>query len=504
MKVSVKSIIGVDGVMISVSVNVNISLADNVISSASVVDASIISLLGVSIILVTLNIGLDSVEVETGIAVTDSSDVGVRLEVTNKDTSLVDGLVTVGLDNSTKLNVSTSEVNNVVSTVALASGVESTTSVGEIVISTIVVVFINGVDKTEVVMTEETTDSTGLLSIMMVVSMGTTVIVGIIISVSRARLVVTRSLCIDKLSALDDGVANTEDENMEEIDNVGKLSTIDDGISIGEDVDVGEIVSKVGIDVSMPVNKGEFVSVITEGTVGRVKMDGIEIGILVGDKTSVLVVGDNIGITDVVSTSVIVTKNISVLLNNVLVVMAAVSSDVVKVSEGVIITSVVKELRIVRLENGIDTEAVVTSTSTEILDTEVVTKTGILRKDNEGDVLKIGELAITVEMLVISITDMLDIVVVEDNTVLSKVKPNVVWSAENKVEVVSTGTTVVGSTVITGEDGKMVTTETIVSVKVGAEENVAIGVVVTGSVTVDMATVVVEITSVAAAVVRTT
>ena len=163
------------------------------------------------------------------------------------------------------------------------------------------------------------------------------------------------------------------------------------------------------------------------------------------------------------------------------------------------ITSVVKELRIVRLESGIDAETVVMLTSTKILDTEVATKTGVLRKVNEVDALKIGELGTNVEMLVFSITDALGIIELANDTV-SEVKPNVVWSAENKDEVVNTATKVVGSTVTTGEDGRTVTTGTTVVVKIGTEENVVVGVVVTGSIAVDMTAVVVVITSVAAVV----
>lgn len=200
-----------------------------------------------------------------------------------------------------------------------------------------------------------------------------------------------------------------------------------------------------------------------------------------------------------------VTRNISLLLKTELVVMATVGSNVVKASEGVNVTSVVKELRTVKLENidivniGIVEDMVVTLS----IDTlGVVNMTGVLRKlVSTGDKDELDSMGISTEVLAASVTTILDVAAMVNGVVT----PNVVWLDENKDEVITTETMVVGSTVTTGEDNKMVTTGTIVVVKIASEENVAITVVVTGcSVVGRMAIVLVLVVMPVTSVVRTT
>ena len=100
VRVSVISIIVVDGVMISVS------LIDNVILGTSVVSVAVF---------VTLNVGLVSVEVKMieVNGVVGSVVLATTLGIVTKDTSLIDGVITTGVDVSTKLKVGMS-VNSVV------------------------------------------------------------------------------------------------------------------------------------------------------------------------------------------------------------------------------------------------------------------------------------------------------------------------------------------------------------------------------------------------------
>ena len=93
------------------------------ILGTSVVNVST-SLLRVTIIaLVISNVGLGSTKVEAGVVIVKRGDADVMLGVVKKDTSLIDGAITVGVSVSSKLKVGTS-VN---CTVVLASEVSVTT-----------------------------------------------------------------------------------------------------------------------------------------------------------------------------------------------------------------------------------------------------------------------------------------------------------------------------------------------------------------------------------------
>ena len=89
----------------------------------SVVNVST-SLLRVTITaLVISNVGLGSAKVEAGVVIVKRGDADVMLGVVKKDTSLIDGAITVGVSVSSKLKVGIS-VN---CTVVLASEVSVTT-----------------------------------------------------------------------------------------------------------------------------------------------------------------------------------------------------------------------------------------------------------------------------------------------------------------------------------------------------------------------------------------
>lgn len=457
----------VDRVMTSVS------LMDNVILGTSVVNVSTIALLGVTIIVLeTLNIGVASVEVETRVLTIKRDDDDVTLGIVNKEISsliIVDG---VGVNTvSTGLKVGMSE-NSVVSTVVLGSAVKVTMGVNGVGVSNRVVSSNGVVDMAGVAMMEETASDTEV-SITdgndgMVVSSMDTTVVGIITSVNTGELAMIISLCVDKLNSLEDGV------------------------TINENTDVGVTVNVSNIDVSMSVSKGELVATGTEDTVNRVEIDALETGTLITDETGMLVLGSKVRITDVGSTNVVVTTktvdaiDISVLLSSELVVMTEVGSNDVEVTKGVITTSVIKELGTVRVDNGIDNGTLVMPIPNDVLGSSkvaVVTKSDVLKIiGTEGDVINGGRLDsidVNVEMLIDSTSDTLDIIGVINDWVIS----NVVWSAENKDDVSTGITIVVGSTDNTGEDGKIVTTGVIVVVKMGTEENVITGTVVTGCIT---------------------
>ena len=134
-----------------------------------------------------------------------------------------------------------------------------------------------------------------------------------------------------------------------------KIGTL---VDENEDTTVGEMLIRLGIVVSTSVNKSE-VKLVPAGI-----EDDVSRGMLVDNKTGMLVVvGVKVRKTDV-SSPVVITVNVSIAM----VVMVAVgSSNVVKDTEGVIITSVAKDLRIAKLENGIDIGRVVVSTTTNVL-----------------------------------------------------------------------------------------------------------------------------------------
>ena len=447
VKVSLISATVVDGVMTSVSLIIVVSLMDIVMLGTSVVNVSITSLLGLTnIALVILNIGLAIVEVETGVVTTKIDD-EVILPVVNNETS---SLITDGVGGnivSTGLNVGMS-VKSVVCTVVLGSEVRVTTSVSGVGVSTRVVSSNGVVDMTGVAMMEETASDAEVSTtdVTIVSSMDTTV-VGTLTSVNIGKLVKIISLCVDKLNSLEDGV------------------------TINENTDVGVTVNVSGTDVSMSVIKGEVVATGTED----------ETGTLINDETGMLVLGSSVRTTDVGSI------DISVLLNSELVVMKAVGSNDVKVSEGVITTSVLKELGTIRLENGIDNGTLVTAIPNDVLgtsDVEVVTKSEVLKNAIiEDDVInggKLDSIDVNVEVLIDCTSDTLDIIGVINDWVISIV----VWSADNKDDVVGIGNIiVVSSTDNTGEDGNIVTTGVNDVVKMESEENVIIGTVVTGCTT---------------------
>ena len=453
----------VDRVMTSVS------LIDNVILGTSVVNVSTIALLGVTIIaLETLNIGVASVEVETRVLTIKRNDDDVTLCIVNKETLslIVDG---VGVNTvSTGLKVCMSE-NSVVSTVVLGSAVKVTMGVSGVGVF-IRVVSNNGVvDMAGVTMMEETASDTEVGTTdgndgIVVSSMYITV-VGMITSGELAMII---SLSVDKLNSLEDGV------------------------TIKENTDVGVTVNVSNIDVSMSVSKGELVATGTEDTVNRVERDALETGTLIIDETGMLVLGSKVRITDVGSTNVVVTTkivdamDISVLLSCELVAMTEVGSNDVEVTEGVITTSVIKELGTVRLNNGIDKGTLVMPIPNDVLgssDIALVTKSDVLKiVGTEGGVINGGRLDsidVNVEKLIDSTSDTLDIIGVVNDWLIS----NVVWSAENKDDVSTGITIVVGCTDNTGEDGKIVTIGVIVVVKMGTEENVLTDTVVTGCIT---------------------
>ena len=161
-----------------------------------------------------------------------------------------------------------------------------------------------------------------------------------------------------------------------------------------------------------------------------------------------------------------VTTNVSVMVNGELVVVA-IGPKVVKDAEGVIITSVTKELGIGRLESDSDIGKVVRST-TDVLgnsNTEVVsTSEEPSNVAIDGDVINKNEVGSIIAVLL------------GENTIdgLKDIgKSIVVWSVE--IEIVGRGIVVDSSTENTGEDGRMVTTGMLVAVKMGSEENETVG-----------------------------
>lgn len=396
----------VDRVMTSVS------LIDNVILGTSVVNVLSIVLLGVTIIaLETLNIGVGSVEVETSVLTIKRDDDDVTLGIVNKEISsliIVDG---VGVNTvSTGLKVGMSE-NSVVSTVVLGSAVKVTMGVNGVGVSNRVVSSNGVVDMAGVAMMEETASDTEVGTTdgndgMVVSSMYITV-VGIIMSGELAMII---SLCVDKLNSLEDG------------------------ITINENIDVGVTVNVSNIDVSMSVSKGELVATGTEDTVNRVEIVALETGTLITDETGMLVLGSKVRITEVGSTNVVVTTkvvdaiDISVLLSSELVAMTEVGSNDVEVTEGMITTSVIKELGTVRLDNGIDNGTLVMPIPNDVLgssDIASVTKSDVLKIiGTEGDVINGGRLDsidVNVEILIDSTSDTLDIIGVVNDWVISNV-----------------------------------------------------------------------------------
>ena len=338
------------------------------------------------------------------------------------------------------------------------------------------VIMTEGIVGTEVI----TADENGRT---LVSSMDTTVTVGTIISVNMDGLAIT-SLCVDKMNSLENGVVTNENADVGETvsnvvivvsisvnkselklvsaetkDSVSKGMLVGDktGMLVGEneDTDVGKMVTREVVSTSVNKSELKIVSVGIEGDVSR--------GMLVDNRS---VVDANVRKTDV-SSPVVVTKNVSILVNSELVVavMVPVGSNV---TEGVIITSVAKELRIGRLENGIDIGRVVASITTDVLgnsDVKVVTMSAELTKISiDGDVINRLDPKNT-ELLVGSITDTLGVI----KDVVTPII--VVWSAKNEDEIVRKGK-VVGSTENTGEDGNTVTTGMTVVVKMRSEENV--------------------------------
>ena len=147
-----------------------------------------------------------------------------------------------------------------------------------------------------------------------------------------------------------------------------------------------------------------------------------------------LVLGSKVRITDVGSTNVVVTTkivdaiDISVLLNSELVAMTEVGSNDVEVTEGMITTSVIKELGTVRLDNGIDNGTLVMPIPNDVLgssDIVLVTKSDVLNiVGTEGDVINGGRLDsidVNVEILIDSTSDTLDIIGVVNDWVISSV-----------------------------------------------------------------------------------
>lgn len=490
------------GAMISVSLNITVSLTDNVILGISVVNISM-SLLGVGITALVISIvGLGTI-VEAGVVTVKRGDADVMLGVVNKDTSLIDGVITVGVSVSSKLKVGTS-VNCTVSTVVLASEVKVTrVGVSTSVVSNngVEVTVTEGIVGTEV----STADKNGRT---VVSSMDTTVIVETIMSVNMDGLEITL-LCVDKINSLENSVVTNEDADVgETVSNVVSISvnkselrlvstgtkdSVNKGMLVGdktgvpvgenEDTDVGKTVMRVGIVVSTSVNKSEL-KVVSEVDVSR--------GMLVDNRIGV--VAPNVGKIDV-SSPAVVTKDVTILVNSelVVVVMVPVGSNV---TEGVITTSVGKELKITRLENGIDIGRVVASITTDVLgnsDVGVETMSEELTKVSvDGDVINRLDSKNT-ELLVGSTTDKLGVI-------KDMVTPIVVWSAENEDEIVRKGVIVVGSTENTGEDGNMVTTGMIVVVRMGSEENATADDCTTVGITIP----VLAITGSVTAVVRTT
>ena len=396
---------------------------DNVISGTSVVNISTTSLLGTRIIvLVILIVGLVSVEKGTGVVTINRDDVDITLGMVNKDTSslIIDGVIIMGVSVSTKLKLGRS-VKTVVSTVVLTSEVRVATTVNDAGVSTRVV-FNNGVDNIGVAMTEGIVGNievnTNDENMTVGSSLDTAVIVGmVIISVNTDDgLVMIRSLCVNKLNSLEDGIA------------------------INDDTSVGEMVSGPGIDVSISVNKRELVSKGTED---------VKSGMLVDDKAGRLEVRGNVRTTDVDSSDMVVTiKDTSVVLLN------ENESNDVKVAEGMIVESLTSLMKELRLDDGTDAGIVVMSTPKDVLDNsgmEVATKSEVLNKSvNEGDVINGGKL--------------------ESTLTNDEITPSVVWSADNKIDVIG--------------DGKIVTTGMVVAVKISSEENVTANVVVTDCITV--------------------
>ena len=411
---------------------------DNVISGTSVVNISTTSLLGTRIIvLVILKVGLVSVEVGTGVVTINRDDVDITLGMVNKDTSslIIDGVIIMGVSVSTKLKLGRSVKTAVVSTVVLTSEVKVATTVNDVGVSTRVV-FNNGVDNIGVTMTEGIVGNIEVNAndendMTVGSSLDTAVIVGMVIILVNTDdgLVMIRSLCVNKLNSLEDGIA------------------------INDDISVGETVSEPGIDVSISVNKRELVS---KGT------KDVKSGMLVDDKAGRLEVRGNVRTTDVDSSGMVVTiKDTSVVLLN------ENESNDVNVAEGMIVESLTSLMKKLRLDDGTDAGIVVMSTPKDVLDNsgmEVATKSEVLNKSvNEGDVINGGKLESTVTN--------------------DEITPSVVWSADNKIDVIG--------------DGKIVTTGMVVAVKISSEENVIASVVVTDCITVvGIITVVVGIISV--------
>ena len=468
VKVSLISTTVVDGVTTSVSLIITVSLMNIVTLGTSIVNVSITSLLGLTIItLVILNIGLASVEVETGVVTTKRDDEVILTVVNNETSSLITDGVGVNIV-STGLKVGIS-VKSVVSTVVVGSKVKVTMAESGVGVSTREVSSNGVVDMTGVAMMEETaSDAEVSTTDAMVVSSMDTTVVGILTSVNTGKLVMIMSLCVNKLNSLEDGV------------------------TIKENTDVGVTISVSVTNVSMSVIMGEVVTTGTED----------ETGTLINDETRMLVLGSNVRTTDVDST------DISVLLNNELVMMITVGSNDVKVTEGVITTSVIKELGAIRLENVNDNGTLVVTIPNDVLgtsDIEVVTKSEVLKNIvSEGNVINVGKLDsidVNIEALIDSTSDTLDIIGVISDWVISIV----VWSAENKDDVVGIGNIiVVGSTDNTGEDGNIVTTGITVVVKMDSEENITVGTVVTGCITEVGITAILVVTISVVAVVWTT
>ena len=468
VEVSLISTAVVDGVSTSVSLIITVSLMNIVTLGTSIVNVSITSLLGLTIItLVILNIGLASVEVETGVVTTKRDDEVILTVVNNETSSLITDGVGVNIV-STGLKVGIS-VKSVVSTVVVGSKVKVTMAESGVGVSTREVSSNGVVDMTGVAMMEETaSDAEVSTTDAMVVSSMDTTVVGILTSVNTGKLVMIMSLCVDKLNSLEDGV------------------------TIKENTDVGVTISVSDTNVSMSVIMGEVVTTGTED----------ETGTLINDETRMLVLGSNVMTIDVDST------DISVLLNNELVMMITVGSNDVKVTEGVITTSVIKELGAIRLENVNDNGTLVVTIPNDVLgtsDIEVVTKSEVLKNIvSEGNVINVGKLDsidVNIEALIDSTSDTLDIIGVISDWVISIV----VWSAENKDDVVGIGNIiVVGSTDNTGEDGNIVTTGITVVVKMDSEENITVGTVVTGCITEVGITAILVVTISVVAVVWTT